>query len=231
MSAEQGPTHDGPDVIRVVIADDHALYRQGMAVVVELDGAARVVGQASNGEEALTVCAALRPDVVLMDVRMPVVGGIEAAGRLHAADPTTRILMLTMSDDEGDLFEAIKAGASGYLLKDLPGEEVADAIRRVHDGQAIIPPGMAATLLQEFTRLSQESAPGDPAGSHLTDREVEVLRLVARGLVNREIADTLGIAENTVKNHVRSILEKLHLHSRVEAAVYAHRQRLVPPDG
>lgn len=218
-------------VIRVVIADDHALYRQGMAVVVELDGAARVVGQASNGEEVLAVCARLHPDVVLMDVRMPVVGGIGAAARLHAADPGIRILMLTMSDDEGDLFEAIKAGASGYLLKDLPGEEVADAIRRVHDGQAIIPPGMAATLLQEFSRLSQADEPGDPAATHLTDREVEVLRLVARGMVNREIADTLGIAENTVKNHVRSILEKLHLHSRVEAAVYAHQQRLVPPDG
>ncbi|WP_240917534.1 response regulator transcription factor [Phycicoccus sp. HDW14] len=226
--------HDGdapPGVIRVVIADDHALYRQGMAVVVELDGAAKVVGQASNGAEAVEVCARLRPDVVLMDVRMPVVGGIEAAGLLHAADPGARILMLTMSDDESDLFQAIKAGASGYLLKDLPGEEVADAIRRVHDGQAIIPPGMAATLLQEFSRLSQDVAPGAPTESHLTDREVEVLRLVARGMVNREIAESLGIAENTVKNHVRSILEKLHLHSRVEAAVYAHQQRLVPPDG
>ncbi|QIM23076.1 response regulator transcription factor [Phycicoccus sp. HDW14] len=202
-----------------------------MAVVVELDGAAKVVGQASNGAEAVEVCARLRPDVVLMDVRMPVVGGIEAAGLLHAADPGARILMLTMSDDESDLFQAIKAGASGYLLKDLPGEEVADAIRRVHDGQAIIPPGMAATLLQEFSRLSQDVAPGAPTESHLTDREVEVLRLVARGMVNREIAESLGIAENTVKNHVRSILEKLHLHSRVEAAVYAHQQRLVPPDG
>ncbi len=230
MSGESGRPGDPPDTIRVVIADDHALYRQGMAVVVELDGGARVVGQASNGEEAVEVCARLRPDVVLMDVRMPDVGGIEAAARVHAADPSTRILMLTMSDDEGDLFEAIKAGASGYLLKDLPGEEVADAIRRVHDGQAIIPPGMAATLLQEFTRLSQDSAPGDPTSGQLTAREVEVLRLVARGMVNREIADALGIAENTVKNHVRSILEKLHLHSRVEAAVYAHRQRLMPPD-
>ncbi len=220
-----------PGVIRVAIADDHAMYRQGMAVVVELDGVARVVGQASNGDEAVELCVRLKPDVVLMDVRMPGVGGIEACRRLHALVPEVRILMLTMSDDEGDLFEAVKAGASGYLLKDLPGEEVADAIRRVHDGQAIIPPGMAATLLQEFTRLSHETEPA--AGEHvrLTDREVEVLRLVARGLVNREIADDLGIAENTVKNHVRNILEKLHLHSRVEAAVYAHRQRLMPTDG
>ncbi len=231
MSGDQGEGDAPPGVIRVVIADDHALYRQGMAVVVELDGAAKVVGQASNGAEAVEVCARLRPDVVLMDVRMPVVGGLGAAGRRHAPAPGTRRHRRTMGGGESDLFQAIKAGASGYLLKDLPGEEVADAIRRVHDGQAIIPPGMAATLLQEFSRLSQDAAPGDPADSHLTDREVEVLRLVARGMVNREIAESLGIAENTVKNHVRSILEKLHLHSRVEAAVYAHQQRLVPPDG
>ncbi|HYN67120.1 MAG TPA: response regulator transcription factor [Ornithinibacter sp.] len=216
--------------IRVVIADDHDLYRRGMQVVVELDGSARVVGEACNGVEAVEVCRRVLPDVVLMDVRMPGVGGIEACGRIREAIPSARILMLTMSDDESDLFEAIKAGASGYLLKDLPGEEVASAIRRVHDGQAIIPPGMAATLLTEFTRLSQEPPPVTGSAPQLTDREVEVLRLVARGLANREIADQLVISENTVKNHVRNILEKLHLHSRVEAAVYAHRQHLLPTD-
>ena len=222
--AENGP-------VRVVIADDHDLYRRGMQVVVELDGTARIVGEASNGEEAVTVCARTLPDVVLMDVRMPGVGGIEACRRVRGAVPGARILMLTMSDDETDLFDAIKAGASGYLLKDLPGEEVSDAIRRVNDGQAIIPPGMAATLLQEFSRLSHE--PHREAGTpppQLTDREVEVLRLVARGMANREIAEELVISENTVKNHVRNILEKLHLHSRVEAAVYAHRKHLLPTD-
>jgi DNA-binding NarL/FixJ family response regulator len=165
-----------------------------------------------------------------MDVRMPGVGGIEACRRISAAAPATRILMLTMSDDESDLFEAIKAGASGYLLKDLPGEEVAEAIRKVHDGQAIIPPGMASTLLKEFSRLSRENGSASSPDTRLTDREVEVLRLVARGLANREIADELVISENTVKNHVRNILEKLHLHSRVEAAVYAHRQHLIATD-
>jgi DNA-binding NarL/FixJ family response regulator len=217
--------------IRVVIADDHDLYRRGMQVVVELDGSARIVGEANNGEQAVTVCARTLPDVVLMDVRMPGVGGIEACRRIRGAVPSARILMLTMSDDETDLFDAIKAGASGYLLKDLPGEEVSDAIRRVYDGQAIIPPGMAATLLTEFSRLSQQ--PTHTEGSpppQLTDREVEVLRLVARGMANREIAEELVISENTVKNHVRNILEKLHLHSRVEAAVYAHRQHLLPTD-
>ena len=219
-----------PTPIRVMIADDHDLYRRGMQVVVELDGTAQVVGEASNGAEAVEVCQRVNPEVVLMDVRMPGVGGIEACRLIREAVPAARILMLTMSDDESDLFEAIKAGASGYLLKDLPGEEVADAIRRVYDGQAIIPPGMAATLLTEFTRLSQEPEPISGSAPLLTDREVEVLRLVARGRANREIADELVISENTVKNHVRNILEKLHLHSRVEAAVYAHRQHLLPTD-
>jgi DNA-binding NarL/FixJ family response regulator len=227
-----GEAVDQPAVtpIRVMIADDHDLYRRGMQVVVELDGTAQVVGEASNGADAVEVCQRVSPEVVLMDVRMPGVGGIEACRLIREAVPTARILMLTMSDDESDLFEAIKAGASGYLLKDLPGEEVADAIRRVHDGQAIIPPGMAATLLTEFTRLSQEPEPISGSAPLLTDREVEVLRLVARGRANREIADELVISENTVKNHVRNILEKLHLHSRVEAAVYAHRQHLLPTD-
>jgi DNA-binding NarL/FixJ family response regulator len=219
-SATAGPV---PPPVRVMIADDHDLYRRGMRVVVELDGAAVVI-------DAVEVCAQVLPDVVLMDVRMPGMGGIEACRRIREAVPGARILMLTMSDDESDLFEAIKAGASGYLLKDLPGEEVAAAVRRVHDGQAIIPPGMAATLLAEFTRLSQDPEPVTGTAPLLTDREVEVLRLVARGLANREIAERLSISENTVKNHVRNILEKLHLHSRVEAAVYAHRQHLLPTD-
>ena len=230
---ESDVTQDrGDHPVRVVIADDHDLYRRGMQVVVELDGTATVVGEASNGEEAVEAVLRLNPEVVLMDVRMPGVGGIEACRRIRVAAPGARILMLTMSDDESDLFEAIKAGASGYLLKDLPGEEVADAIRRVHDGQAIIPPGMAATLLSEFTRLSQTPVPaeGGTPPPQLTDREVEVLRLVARGMANREIAEKLVISENTVKNHVRNILEKLHLHSRVEAAVFAHRQHLLPTD-
>ena len=229
-SVTQGAADLAPAPIRVVIADDHDLYRRGMQVVVELDGTAQVVGQASNGSGAVEVCTRVEPDVVLMDVRMPGVGGIEACRRIRAAVPSARILMLTMSDDESDLFEAIKAGASGYLLKDLPGEEVSEAIGRVHDGQAIIPPGMAATLLTEFSRLSQDPEPIAGTAPQLTDREVEVLRLVARGLANREIADLLVISENTVKNHVRNILEKLHLHSRVEAAVYAHRQHLLPTD-
>lgn len=217
-------------VVRVVIADDHAQYRRGMQIVVELEGTARVVGEASNGDEALAVCTRLRPDIVLMDVRMPGVGGIEACRRIRWAVPETRIIMLTMSDEEDDLFEAIKAGASGYPLKDVPGEEVLAAIGRVGEGQAIIPASMAATLLTEFARLSRNPESFQRTLPPLTDREVEVLRLVARGQANREIAEGLVISENTVKNHVRNILEKLHLHSRVEAAVYAHQQHLIATD-
>jgi DNA-binding NarL/FixJ family response regulator len=221
----------GPVVpVRVVIADDHELYRRGMHVIVELEGTATVVGEASNGDDAVAVCTSVQPDIVLMDVRMPGMGGIEACRRIRCAVPAARILMLTMSDEETDLFEAIKAGASGYLLKDVPGEAVLAAIGRVNDGQAIIPPSMAATLLTEFSRLSREPEPATGSVPSLTDREVEVLRLVARGLANREIAEKLVISENTVKNHVRNILEKLHLHSRVEAAVFAHQQHLLATD-
>ena len=230
VNADTRPEGRQPHVIRVVIADDHELYRRGMQMVLELDGSARVVGQAGNGLEAVAVSASTQPDVVLMDVRMPGVGGIEACRRIRAAVPSARILMLTMSDDESDLFEAIKCGASGYLLKDLPAEEVSAAIRSVHDGQALVPPSMASKLLAEFSRLSLEDVPSSNGAPELTVREVEVLCLVARGLANREIADELVISENTVKNHVRNILEKLHLHSRVEAAVFAHRQHLLSAD-
>jgi DNA-binding NarL/FixJ family response regulator len=216
--------------VRVVIADDHDLYRRGMRVVVEMEGTALVVGEASNGLDAVEVCTELVPDVVLMDVRMPRMDGIEACRRVRAAVPSARILMLTMSDDESDLFEAIKAGASGYLLKDLPGEEVAEAVRRVHDGQAILPPGMAATLLSEFARLSDNPQSVTGTAAMLTDREVDVLRLVAHGRTNRQIAAELGVSEHSVKHHVRRILEKLHLHSKVEAAVYAQQQHLLPTD-
>ncbi|MGL4745578.1 MAG: response regulator [Dermatophilaceae bacterium] len=218
-------------LIRVVIVDDHDLYRQGMAVVVGLDGTATVVGTAANGAEAVEVCAALRPDVCLMDVRMPVVGGIDGCRRVRAEAPGTRILMLTMSDDETDLFEAVKAGASGYLLKDMPGEEVSEAIRRVHDGHAIVPPGMASTVLRELGVLGNDAVAAGGTETRLTDCEVQVLRLVARGMVNRDIAAELVVAEDTVKEHVRGILEKLHLHSRAATAVTAHHHRPLGWDG
>jgi len=213
-------------VLRVVVADDHDLYRRGMQVVIGLEDDIMIVGEARNGAEVVDLAIELAPDVVLMDVRMPVLDGIAACRKITAAVPATKILMLTMSDDEGDLFEALRAGASGYLLKDQPAEEVASALRAVHAGHSMIPPSLAAQLIAEFGRLSRRAQPAT-AGPHLTDRELEVLRLVARGCANKEIAKELFISENTVKNHVRNILEKLQLHSRVEAAMYAMRRNLL----
>jgi two-component system NarL family response regulator len=216
------------DVIRVVIADDHALFRRGLEMVLEGEDDIRVVAEANNGKQAVEAAVEHMPDLVLMDVRMPAHGGIDAAKVIKEAAPHVKILMLTISDEEEDLYEAIKAGASGYLLKEISIEEVADAIRKVHAGQSLISPSMAAKLLTEFAAMARkdEEKQQMPA-PRLTDREMEVLTLVAQGLNNRDIAKKLFISENTVKNHVRNILEKLHLHSRMEAVVYAVREKLL----
>jgi len=167
---------------------------------------------------------------VLMDVRMPRLGGIDAARRIRELAPSTRILMLTVSDEEEDLYEAIKAGANGYLLKEISVEEVAEAVRAAVQGQSLISPSMASKLLNEFNSLARRAAEQEQAPTPvLTARELEVLRLVARGMSNREVAAALFISDNTVKNHVRNILEKLHLHSRMEAVMYAVRRRLLDP--
>jgi two-component system NarL family response regulator len=216
-----------PDRVRVLIVDDHALFRRGLMLVLESEDGIEVVGEADDGEDAITTAEQLAPDVVLMDVRMPKVSCIEATRHLSEMLPTTRIIMLTVSDEEEDLYEAIKAGAAGYLLKEISIEEVADAVRAVVQGQTLISPSMASKLIAEFTNLSKRADDRQQVPApRLTDRELDVLRLVAQGITNREIADQLYIAENTVKNHVRNILEKLHLHSRMEAVLYAVREKL-----
>jgi two-component system NarL family response regulator len=216
------------DAIRVMICDDHALFRRGLIMVLESEDGVEVVGEAEDGEEAIRRCEELAPDVVLMDVRMPRVSGIEATRAIAETVPTTKILMLTVSDEEDDLYDAIKAGATGYLLKEISIEEVASAIRAVMSGQSLISPSMASKLLTEFTNLAKRADEKQSLPSpRLTDRELEVLKLVAQGMSNREIAAELYISENTVKNHVRNILEKLHLHSRMEAVVYAVREKLL----
>jgi len=219
------------DVIRVLIADDQALFRRGLYVVLGTEENIEVVAEAEDGEQAIAKAEEMAPDVVLMDVRMPRVNGIEAARRIRELLPSTKILMLTVSDEEDDLYEAIKAGANGYLLKEISVEEVATAIRSVVQGQSLISPSMASKLLNEFNSLARQAAEKKeqlPAPV-LTARELEVLKLVARGMSNRDVADELYISENTVKNHVRNILEKLHLHSRMEAVMYAVRKRLLDP--
>ena len=210
------------DTIRVLIADDQALFRRGLYVVLGTEDGIEVVAEAENGEEAVRKTEEFTPDVVLMDVRMPRVNGIEAARQIRDVSPSTKVLMLTVSDEEEDLYEAIKAGANGYLLKEISVEEVAEAIRSVMHGDSRITPSMASKLLNEFNTLAKRADERKQVpGPTLTNRELEVLRLVAKGMSNREVADELYISENTVKNHVRNILEKLHLHSRMEAVLFA----------
>ena len=216
--------------IRTMIVDDHALFRRGLEMVLDEEPDIELVGQASDGTEAVEKAAESLPDVVLMDIRMPRSNGIEACRAMKEAAPSAKIVILTISDEEEDLFEAIRAGASGYLLKDIPLDEVADTVRAVHGGQSLINPSMAGKLLTEFAALArrddEERAQELPA-PRLTEREMQVLKLVARGMNNRDIAKELFISENTVKNHVRNILEKLQIHSRMEAVMVAVREKLI----
>ena len=214
--------------IRVLVVDDHALFRRGLQMVLEQEPDIEVVAEASDGAEAISKAAETLPDIVLMDVRMPRRGGIDACTSIHETVPSAKIIMLTISDEEADLYEAIKAGAMGYLLKEISIEEVAAAIRAVHGGQSLISPSMASKLLTEFASMIKKTDDRQQVPTpRLTDREMEVLKLVAKGMNNRDIAKQLFISENTVKNHIRNILEKLQLHSRMEAVVYAVREKLL----
>ena len=213
--------------IRVIVVDDQELFRRGLIMLLSVEDGIDVVGEASDGVAATELAATAVPDVVLMDVRMPKRSGIEACITIKDAAPSAKILMLTVSEEEADLYEAVKNGASGYLLKDASIDEVAQAVALVADGQSLISPSMATKLLDEFKQMSVIGRRQDVAAPRLTERELEVLRLVARGLNNRDIAKDLFISENTVKNHVRNILEKLQLHSRMEAVMYAVREKLL----
>jgi DNA-binding NarL/FixJ family response regulator len=223
------PKANGPrEPIRVLVVDDHALFRRGLQMVLEQEEDIEVVGEAGDGSEAVDKAADAIPDIVLMDVRMPKRGGIDACTAIKDAVPSCKIIMLTISDEEADLYDAIKAGASGYLLKEISIEEVATAIRAVNEGQSLISPSMASKLLTEFASMIKRGDERQQVPTpRLTDREMEVLKLVAKGMNNRDIAKQLFISENTVKNHIRNILEKLQLHSRMEAVVYAVREKLL----
>ncbi|MCK9893783.1 response regulator transcription factor [Frankia sp. AgB32] len=227
-SEEALPTPSEANPIRVLIVDDHALFRRGLEMVLGQEVDIEVVGEAADGSEAVTMAKETAPDIVLMDVRMPRRGGIDATSAIKESVPSAKIVMLTISDEEADLYDAIKAGAMGYLLKEISIDEVAADIRAVYGGQSLISPSMASKLLSEFAAMikNKDDRPQLPT-PRLTDREMEVLRLVAKGMNNRDIAKQLYISENTVKNHIRNILEKLQLHSRMEAVVYAVREKLL----
>jgi DNA-binding NarL/FixJ family response regulator len=234
VSQEPGQPPDRPrrtEPIRTMIVDDHALFRRGLEMVLAAEPDIELVSEASDGAEAVEKAGETLPDIVLMDIRMPRSSGIEACRALKDVVPSAKIVMLTISDEEADLFEAIRAGASGYLLKDIPLDEVADTVRAVDGGQSLINPSMAGKLLTEFAILARREAASEPPqqvpAPRLTDREMQVLKLIARGMNNRDIAKELFISENTVKNHVRNILEKLQIHSRMEAVMVAVREKLI----
>ncbi len=207
--------------IRVLIADDHAVVRQGLRAFLEAQSDIEVVGEAGDGGEAVRLASALRPDVVVMDVVMPRVDGIEAIRQIRTTGVPAKVIVLTSFEDDEKVFAAVRAGAAGYLLKDVRPEELSEAIRTVMRDEALLNPRVAATLMQEFAHQARPSA-----SEALTDREMEVLRLLARGRSNKEIALELGVAEKTVKTHVSSILSKLQLADRTQAALYAVREKL-----
>jgi NarL family two-component system response regulator LiaR len=212
--------------IRVFIAEDHAIVRKGIRALLTLEPGIEVVGEASNGREALHRIESSRPDVILMDLVMPEMDGIEAIQQIVSRQPEARILVLTSFATDDKVFPAIKAGALGYLLKDSEPRDVVDAIRQVHRGESSLHPRIARKLMQELSRPPEQPPTADP----LTEREVEVLRLVAQGKSNRDIAEDLAITEGTVRVHVSSILGKLHLASRTQATLYALREGLASLD-
>jgi two-component system, NarL family, response regulator LiaR len=210
-----------PDVISVLIADDHPFVRHGLRTYLETLEDMEVVDEAADGAQAVELAVRHLPDVVLMDLVMPELDGIEATRRIKAASPATKVIALTSFDDDEKVFPAIKAGAAGYLLKDVAPAELAEAVRKASRGEALLAPSVAAKLMQEVS--GERTAPGG-----LTDRELDVLRLIARGLPNKQIARELVVSEKTVKTHVSNILAKLHLADRTQAALYAVREGLAP---
>ena len=211
--------------IRVLIAEDQTLMRQGLKTILDLEDGFEVVGEAADGQEAVERALTLRPDIVLMDVQMPRVNGVAATAQLATALPATRVMILTTFDYDEYVFDGIKAGAQGYLLKDTPAHELLAAIRRVHGGESIIQPNLAMRMIAEFSR--RRDTPVAPEGEALSERERDVLRLLADGLSNREIGARLVLAEGTVKNHVSTILDKLHAANRTDAARLAREHGLI----
>lgn len=216
--------------IRILICEDQTLMREGLKTILELDGGEppfEIIGEAANGEEAVRQARKLSPDVVLMDIQMPRQNGVQATAAITTTLPATRVIILTTFDSEDYVFEAIKAGAMGYLLKDTPATELAATIRRVQQGESFIQPQVATKLLMEFGRRGTITRGQASADEDLSQRELDVLKLLAQGASNREIANRLVLAEGTIKNHVSNILIKLHAANRTQAANLARERGFV----
>ncbi len=214
------------ETIRILIADDHAVVREGLRGLIASEPGMTVVGEAADGREAVALNHDLSPDVVLLDLVMPHKGGLEAIAEIKEENPNARILVLTSFADDDKVFPAIKSGALGYLLKDSSPQELLSAVRQVYRGESSLHPSIARKLIHEINQPSDLPAAAEP----LTTREVEILRLVAQGISNQEISDTLFISERTVRTHVSNILDKLHLANRTQAALYALREGLASLD-
>jgi DNA-binding NarL/FixJ family response regulator len=212
--------------MRILLADDHTLVRNGIASLLRANNI-EVVGEASNGLEALEKTRQLKPDIVLMDIKMPQCNGLEATRLIKAEMPQVKIIILTVSDEDDVLFEAIKSGAEGYLLKNIKAKEFLALLAGVDKGEAAISPLLAVRIIEEFSR-HMKGAKAPLSVSELTKREIDVLKLVSKGAPNKEIASTLYISENTVKYHLRNIMEKLHLKNRAQVAAYAVRKGIIP---
>ncbi|MHB2019345.1 MAG: response regulator transcription factor [Candidatus Xenobia bacterium] len=217
------------DKIRILVVDDHTLVREGFAKMLELSPDLQVVGQAASAREALDKVKTLNPDIVLMDINLPGMNGIDATRQIKTEHPDTEVIILSMYDEEQYVLESVKAGATGYVLKDISQEDLLRAVRTVHHGGSMIQPSLARKVLKEFAHLAREApAPGrSTLLRELSDREVEVLQYVADGKSNKEIADQLTISEKTVKAHLRSIFRKLEVGDRAQAVAYAMRKGLV----
>lgn len=210
------------DRIRLFLCDDHAIFRQGVRKLLELEPDIQVVGEAGNGQELLNMAKPAGPDVILMDIGMPNLDGVTATYKVKKLLPGIKVIILTVYEDEPHIFQAIKAGAMGYLLKDVSFDELMGAIRSVYKGEALLQPAVAAKVLKEFTMLDKRKIrEGDKFYSGLTERQKEILRLIALGGTNKEIARKLNLSEKTVKNHISSIFQTLHVNNRTQAAIYA----------
>ena len=213
-------------MIRVAIVDDQPLFSEGLGRIVEAQPGMEIVGVAHDGENGIRMCRELKPDVVLMDINMPVMNGVEATRGIRSLLPDTKVLILTVNSDDAYVFQGIKAGATGYLLKDCTPEDLSRAIRTVHAGDTIIVPEIARKMVLAF-----EEAEEEPSAPHLTERELEIITALAHGRANKQIARDLSISEKTVRNHISNIYKKLHVYDKLGAVLYAIREGLVDVDG